>query len=238
LAARACDAVKASQGKNSGAFYRSPKKRYEIENNLPTSDEKASSNDSAQGVWAYIAQRRDVSAFRRWTDWMNAHKELGIWPRYCMDSKCDFNFSDCPMLDRLAVYLGERNSLCDFPPNISADKAVEALQATYNGSLNTIKGMPGIHPTFDAQINVLTSAIDAAFAQAHSLAQKADDAKEKLEVLTHVIQHQADFISFIDSYVNRSGSARQDVAYSVYLLKKYGGFTTPDAANATEGRCV
>jgi hypothetical protein len=220
LAAQACDAVKASQGKNSGAFYRSPKKRYEIENHLPTSDEKASSNDSAQGVWAYIAQLRDVAAFRRWTDWMKAHKEAGIWPRYCTDSKCDFNVSDCPMLDRLAVYLGENNPLCDLPPNIPAAAAVEALQATYNGAVNTRKGMPGIHPTFDSQINALAGAIDAAFVLTRSLAQKADDAKEKLETLTRVVQHQADFIVFIGSYVDSPGAARQDVAYSVYLLKK------------------
>jgi hypothetical protein len=78
------------------------KKRYEIEHKLPTSDEKASSNDSAQGVWAYIAQRKDVPAFRAWTGWMKDHKEVGIlWPRYCADSKCDFNINDCPMLDRL-----------------------------------------------------------------------------------------------------------------------------------------
>jgi hypothetical protein len=58
LGAQACEAVKSAQG-NSGMWYRSPKKRYEIENNLPTSTEKPSSNDSAQGVWAYIAQRHD-----------------------------------------------------------------------------------------------------------------------------------------------------------------------------------
>jgi hypothetical protein len=82
LGAQACEAVKNSQSKKTGQWYRSPKKLYEIENNLPTSDEKASSNDSAQGIWAYIAQRKDVPAFRAWTSWMKGHKEAGIlWPR-------------------------------------------------------------------------------------------------------------------------------------------------------------
>jgi hypothetical protein len=128
LAAQACDAVKNAQGK-SGEWYRSPKKRYEIENKLPTSDEKASSNDSAQGVWAYLAETKDVPAFRRWTNWMKAHKEGGIfWPRYCADKHCDFNVSDCPMLDRLAVYLGEGNALCDLPPNIPADAPIKSCR--------------------------------------------------------------------------------------------------------------
>jgi hypothetical protein len=52
--------------------------------------------------------------------------------------------------------------------------------------------------------------------------------------VTRVISHQAEFIAFIGSYVDKSGAARQDVAYSVYLLKKYGGFTTEDAANANQ----
>jgi len=34
--------------------------------------------------------------------------------------------------------------------------------------------------------------------------------------------------------VNSDGPPRQDVAYSAYLLKKYGGFTTQDVANAAE----
>jgi hypothetical protein len=233
-AAQACEAVKASQGKNSGEFYRSPKKRYEIENNLPTSDEKASSNDSAQGVWAYIARTKDIDAFRRWTGWMKDHKEGGIfWPRYCADSHCDFNVSDCPMLDRLAVYLGEADPLCDLPPNIPADAPIKVLEASFNATMATINHLPGAN-VFASQINALNGSINAAFKQALTLAQQADDAKEKLETLTRVIGHQAEFLNLISSYVNKSGPARQDVAYAAFLLKKYGGFTTPDVAAAAE----
>jgi hypothetical protein len=232
LGAQACDAVKKSQGKD-GAFYRSPKKRYEIENHLKTTDEKASSNDSAQGVWAYIAQRKDVDAFRRWTGWIKDHKLVGVWPRYCMDINCSFNVGDCPMLDRLAVYLREGNVACDVPPLPSAADPIKAMQAGYVATANTIQKLPGAK-LFGAQIAALSKSIDAAFAEAISLAQKADVAKEKLAALTRVSMHQAEFIAFIGAYVNGDGPPRQDVAYSAYLLKKYGGFTTQDVANAAE----
>jgi hypothetical protein len=228
LGAQACEAVKNSQSKTTGEWYRSPKKRYEIENNLPTTDEKQSSNDSAQGIWAYIAQRKDVDAFRAWTGWMKNHKEGGIfWPRYCADKHCDFNVNDCPMLDRLAVYLGEGNALCDLPPMISADVAVKAMKAGYDATTSAIQKLPGAK-IFAPQIGPLTKAIDDAFVQAIALAKTADEAKEKLETLTRVTMNMVGFVTFIDSYVNSSGPPRQDVAYGAYLLKKYGGFTGPD----------
>ena len=233
LAAQACDAVKRSQGTKSGMWYRSPKKRYEIEHHLATTDEKASSNDSAQGVWAYIAQKKDVDAFRRWTGWMSDHKQLGIWPAYCLDVKCSFNVSDCPMLDRLAVYLGQGNALCDLPPNISADAPIKVLQANLDGTVKLIYKLPGAH-AFDGQINALKASINAALSEAIKLAQKADDAKEKLETLTRVTMHQAEFLNYVSSYLNSDGPPRQDVAYAAYLLKKYGGFTTPDVAHAMD----
>jgi hypothetical protein len=227
---RGCNAVRDSQGK-SGAFFRSPKKRYEIDNNLPTTDEKPSSNDSAQGVWAYIAQKHDVDAFRRWTSWMRGHKELGLWPRYCTDSKCDFNVSDCPMLDRLAVYLGEGNSLCDLHPDVRASSTVATLQDTFDRTAAVVEGSPGAR-AFAAQIDSLKNAITAALNEARKAAEKLDDAREKVETLVRVNSHAAEFIAFVGAYVDKSGAARQDVAYSVYLLKKYGGLTTHDAANA------
>jgi hypothetical protein len=230
---RGCNAVRDSQGKKDGQFWRSPKKRYEVENNLPTSDEKPSSNDSAQGVWAYIAQKHDVDAFRRWTGWMRSHKDLGIWPRYCSDAKCDFNVSDCPMLDRLAVYLGEGNPLCDLHPDIRASSAIAALQDAFDKTVEAIEGLPGAH-LVDAQVAPLKNVTNQAINEARKVAEKVDDIREKVETLARVASHTADFIAFVDSYVNKSGAARQDVAYSVYLLKKYGGFTTHDAANAAE----
>jgi hypothetical protein len=137
------------------------------------------------------------------------------------------------MLDRLAVYLGEGNSLCDLPPNIPAGAPIAALQAGFDATVATIAKLTGAR-AFDPQINALKNSINAAFDQATALAQQADDAKERLEAVTRVISHQAEFIAFIGSYVDKSGAARQDVAYSVYLLKKYGGFTTEDAANANQ----
>jgi hypothetical protein len=228
---RGRDAVRASLGTKGGAFFRSPKKRFEVENGLPTSDEKPSSNDSAQGVWAYIAQKHDVESFRRWTGWMREHKELGIWPRYCNDSKCDFNVSDCPMLDRLAVYLGEGNPLCDLHPDISASSAVATLENSFKFTLSIIERSPGAS-LFAAQINTLKGVISSAFTEARAAAKKLDDAREKVETLVRASSHAAEFVAFVGAYVNKSGAARQDVAYSVFLLKKYGGLTTHDAANA------
>jgi hypothetical protein len=233
LATQACDAVKNSQGKKSGTFYRSPKKRYEIENSKKTTDEKPSSNDSAQGVWAYIAQKKDVTAFHRWTGWMQDHRLLGIWPRYCMDTQCAFNVSDCPMLDRLAVYLGEGNPLCDIPPYIPADAPIKVLQANFDGTVNAIYKLPGAH-VFDAQINALKASISAALSDARNLAQQVDIAKEKFEALTRVTMHQAEFLNYISAYVNSDGPPRQDVAYAAYLLKKYGGLTSSNVDSAAK----
>ena len=115
-AEEACKAVKDSQGDN-GRFWRSPKKLFEFVNKLPTSTETSSSNDSAQGAWAYIAEKRDVDAFRRWTQWMSDNKRLGVWPQYCLEESCAFNFGDCPMLDRIAIYLNEPNPLCNPHPS-------------------------------------------------------------------------------------------------------------------------
>jgi hypothetical protein len=137
------------------------------------------------------------------------------------------------MLDRLAVYLGEGNALCDLPPMVSADVPIKAMQAVYDGTVKAIEQLPGAK-IFASQITPLKSSIDAAFVQAIALAKTADDAKEKLETLTRVIAHQADFLTLIDSYVNKSGPARQDVAYGAYLLKKYGGLATPDVSAAAD----
>jgi hypothetical protein len=204
LGGQACDAVKKSQGTKSGIFYRSPKKRYEHENNLPTSDEKASSNDSAQGVWAYIAQRKDHDAFRAWTGWMLEHKLLGIWPRYCLDSNCAFNFADCPMLDRLAVYLGEGNPLCNLPPVPSAGEPIRALRTSYEATLQTLERLPGaslVRP----QIDDIKRRIDAAFSDAVYRAKQADEAREKLQALARVVSHHAEFLAFVDGYFNKAG---------------------------------
>jgi hypothetical protein len=164
---------------------------------------------------------------------MKGHKELGIWPRYCTDNKCDFNVSDCPMLDRLAVYLKEGNSLCNLHPDISASSAVARLQDTFDGTVRIIESLPGAR-VFAAQTDGLKNAIAAALNEVRKAAEKLDDVREKIETFARASTHAADFIAFVGSYVNKSGAARQDVAYSVYLLKKYGGFTTPDAANAAE----
>jgi len=137
------------------------------------------------------------------------------------------------MLDRLAVYLEEGNSLCNLHPDVRGSSAVAALQHTFDDGVNAIESLPGAK-VFAAQINGLKNAINAALDEARKAAEKLDDVREKVETLARVSTHAADFIAFVGAYVNKSGAARQDVAYSVYLLKKYGGFATQDAENAAE----
>ena len=102
-----------------------------------------------------------------------------------------------------------------------------------DGTIKAIYKLPRAH-AFDAQINPLKASINDALRQASSLAEKADDWREKWQALTRVTMHQAELIAYISAYANEDGPPRQDVAYSVYLLKKYGGLTTPDLANAAE----
>jgi hypothetical protein len=229
---RGCIAVRDSQG-NDGVFYRSPKKRWEIENNLPTSTETAASNDSAQGVWAYIAQKGDVDAFRRWTGWMKGHRQAGIWPQYCLDKNCAFNPSDCPMLDRLAVYLKEGNALCNLHPDIRASKVVATLQRIFDDLKEAVDRLPGAK-LFLPQINVMNNLITEGLREASKAADTLDEIREKIETLVRVEFHAPEFLAWFDSWINSPGAARQDVAYSVYMLKKYGGLTGPAADKASK----
>jgi hypothetical protein len=121
-----CDVVKHSQtltkgSSDYGRWWRSPRRAY-----LASSDQQPEggsettfSNDHALGVMAYIAQTRDVAAFQAWTEWIeteggvcsSVHCIPGL-PRYCPDDRCGFKIVDCPLLDRLATYLGQENPLC------------------------------------------------------------------------------------------------------------------------------
>lgn len=231
-AEEACKTVKDSQGKD-GRFWRSPKKLYEYVNNLPTSTESSSSNDSVQGVWAYIAEKRDVDAFRSWTKWMMEHRQNGIWPQYCLEKNCLINFGDCPMLDRIAVYLKEANPLCNPHPRFDERGKVDNLRVEIEKLFKTLDGLPASR-LVEPQIAPLKKAINETLKAAELAATKSEDLRDKAETLGRVTTHAADLVSFLNSYVNGSGVARQDVAYSVYLLKKYGGFTSQDAAKAME----
>jgi hypothetical protein len=97
---RGCDAVRRSQGPN-GQFWRSPRKV----GGALSGNETGFSPDHVLGVWAYIAQKKDAAAFRKWINWIDGQPR----PRVCEDDKCTFVPSDCPMLDMLALLLLESN---------------------------------------------------------------------------------------------------------------------------------
>ena len=61
---RGCTAVARSQATD-GQWWRSPKRLYERYVD-PSGEETIFSNDHALGAWAYIAQEKDRSAFKRW----------------------------------------------------------------------------------------------------------------------------------------------------------------------------
>jgi hypothetical protein len=121
-----CDVVKHSQtlaegSTDYGRWWRSPRRAYlaSLNQQPEGGSETTFSNDHALGVMAYIAQTRDVGAFQAWTEWIRTkggecssfHCIPGL-PRYCPDDRCGFKLVDCPLLDRLATYLGQENPLC------------------------------------------------------------------------------------------------------------------------------
>jgi hypothetical protein len=121
-----CDVVKHSQTVTKGSadygrWWRSPRRNYlaSVGQQPEGGSETTFSNDHALGVMAYIAQRKDVTAFQAWTDWIKNKGGIctsmlcipGL-PRYCPDDRCGFKIADCPMLDQLAKYLSLENTLC------------------------------------------------------------------------------------------------------------------------------
>ena len=170
---RGCDAVKALQSPEDGRWWRSPKK---LREKPPegAGGETTFSNDHAQGVWAYIAETKDTNAFRGWTGWIAKNsKQLGFIPRYCEDDRCGFKFTDCPMLDRLAVRLEIGNPICDLvpiPPLPIVDLAALADEIV------------GLRKMFEAAEKLVTAVLPGATALAglNPLRKKFDDLMNKM----------------------------------------------------------
>ena len=227
---RGCDTVKRSQAPD-GLWWRSPKKLAELHVD-PTGHESQFSKDHSLGVWAYIAQKKDVLAFRRWTDWMSKHKKFGIWPRYCLDATCDFFFSDCPMLDRLAILLDEPNSLCN-PSPISSDNILAALQASFDNALGDFGSIPGAGVLEPAQ-QYFRSVFDTAMKPLRELNYKVEELNEKVETLARVTSNASGIITMLNAEANNPGFARHDVGYSAFLLQKYGAFNPNEVSQAAK----
>ena len=124
-----CDVVKHSQTAD-GRWWRSPHRAATSTSKEEGGSETTFSNDHALGVMAYIAQTRDVVAYRNWMNYIKSIDPCASFqclpglPRYCPDDKCGFKFIDCPLLDRLAKYLGEENAPCASAPRSDLTKAI------------------------------------------------------------------------------------------------------------------
>ena len=112
-----CAVVEHSQS-GDGRWWRSPARPY---SDLKKEESETTfSNDHALGVIAYLVQSKNVGAFRNWMKYISSIgpcaslKCLVGLPRYCPDDRCGFKLIDCPLLDLLANYLGEKETVC--PP--------------------------------------------------------------------------------------------------------------------------
>jgi hypothetical protein len=214
---RGCDAVKRSQARD-GMWWRSPKKEFE---RLP-SDQTNFSGDHALGVMAYIAQTQDRDAFRRWIAWIVRNPKFkGVVPRYCDDDDCAFKPIDCPLLDRLALYLGEANPACDFAP-IDPNEVVQKLQTAFDGILDDLKKIPGSNLLFP-DIADVKRLFDEAMKPLVHFTGELEKIRQKHDTFVRATSGVANIITLINSQVNDAGFPRHDVAVEIYFLRKYGG---------------
>jgi hypothetical protein len=234
---KGCDTVKASQSSEDGRWWRSPKK---LREKPPEGSETTFSNDHAQGVWAYIAETKDIKAFRGWTGWIAKNREqLGFIPRYCDDDRCGFKLMDCPMLDRLAVRLETGNPICDVVPIpplpivdpaaladeiVGLKKAFEAAEKLVTAVLPGAAALAGLNPLrkkFDDIMNKMRSSVE-----------KLAELQSRVKALQRVATDSAGVVNRINSMVNDPGYSRHNVATKVFLLLKYGGVTPPTMSTA------
>ena len=146
---RGCDSVKRSQQADNGRWWRSPKRVFEKAKD--GGSETTFSNDHALGAWAYIAQKKDKDAFNDWITWIDRNPRCGLtfnclptFPRYCLDDRCTFKFIDCPLLDRLALVLGEGNPVCDPLHNLeNALQHILDLQQQFDDAISSLYRIPG-----------------------------------------------------------------------------------------------
>jgi hypothetical protein len=231
---RGCDSVKRSQGKN-GRWWRSPKKLYETPGE---GSETTFSNDHAMGAWAYIAQTKDREAFRNWMSWIDSNPRCGLtfdciptFPRYCQDDRCTFKLVDCPLLDRLALILGESNPVCDPLHNVADLLKLIDLQRQFDDILASVYRIPGSQ-ILRPQIEALRTPFDASLNVLKETAKKAEAIRQQAE--TYLRATTAGGVALINSIANDRGFALHDVAVAVFVLKKYGGFSAGDVSSAAE----
>jgi hypothetical protein len=118
---RGCDAARLAQGPT-GQWWRSPR-RIGWDHNSHPNEDVSFSTDQALGVMLYIAKKRDVGAFDRWVQWIDANRPcetlvgnvclLKGWVRFCTDDndkRCTARPGDCAFLEAVGIFVGSRRA--------------------------------------------------------------------------------------------------------------------------------
>ena len=187
-------------------------------------DETPFSNDHVLGVWAYIAQKKDKVAFRKWLDWIDGQP----YPRFCQDKNCIFGVSDCPMLDALALILLESNKVCDPQHKVMdlAAKAAVDAQRRFNDAIAQLYKIPGSDVLRPA-VEPLKASFNASVQVLLTTNQKLEELRIQAATYARALSGAPSLIVGINALVNKPGPGQWDAAVEIFLLKKFFGLNVP-----------
>jgi len=227
--ARGCSAVSASQAPD-GLWWRSPRRRAgRIVD--PKGEETIFSNDHALGAMLYIAQTKNADAFKSWIKWIGRNgRYLGHIPRYCNDDRCAFKPIDCPLLDRVALALGEANPVCDLLP-VDPNAVLETLQRAFDDAMSALDQIPGADVLMPDR-KIVKALFDQTMQPLRQITARVEELRQKHDTFVRALSHISDVTVLINAEVNDAGFARHDVGVAVFLLRKYGGFNTDAVSDA------
>lgn len=226
---RGCTAVAASQAPG-GLWWRSPRRR---EGRIidPKNEETVFSNDHALGAMVYALQTRNADAFNNWIAWIdNNGRYLGRIPRYCADDRCAFKLIDCPLLDRVALALGQANPICDpLPVDLNANLA--ALEREFGTVMSELGHIPGADVLLPDR-KLVQNLFDRTIGPLRQITARTNGLRQKSETFARALSHGSDIVTALNAELNDAGFAQHDVAVSIYLLMKYGGFNLDAVSEA------
>lgn len=226
---RGCAAVLASQGPN-GLWWRSPRRRVGriID---PEGKETIFSNDHALGAMLYILETRNSDAFKNWITWIGQNgRYLGHIPRYCDDDRCAFKPIDCPLLDRVALAIGQANPVCD-PSPLDPNALLNSLQRAFDDVTGELDHIPGADVLMPDR-KILKALFDETMGPLQKITARAEELRQKHDTFLRAMSHVSDVVTLVNSEVNDAGYPRHDVGVAAYLLLKYGGFNTDAVSDA------
>jgi hypothetical protein len=226
---RACSAVSASQAPD-GLWWRSPRRRSEHIVD-PEGKETIFSNNHALGAMLYILHAKDADAFKNWIKWIGDNNRfLGHIPRYCNDDRCTFKPSDCPLLDRVALALGEANPVCD-PLPINLNALLESLQHEFDNVMGELDRIP-LADVLVPDRKLVKTLFDETMKPLRKITARVEELRQKHDTFVRALSPAADLISLINAEVNDPGYSQHNVAVGIYLLQKYGGISTDALSEA------